>query len=103
MNIHEIESSLGHQGWDYWLYEEAYSGRIHGLDEAWDVRVVRTVGGGEGDGEHVEIVFEMMDMDGVTRYFRKTGGYASFAGTYWDGPFEEVFPQQKTITVYEKA
>jgi hypothetical protein len=36
-----------------------------------------------------------------TQYFRKTGHYYSHYGDDWDGPFTEVVPTEKTITVYE--
>lgn len=55
--------------------------------------------GGEGQGEYAEVIFTV---DG-RRFFRKTGSYYSYDGYWWDGPFREVFPKQKTITVYEEA
>jgi hypothetical protein len=36
-----------------------------------------------------------------TQYFRKTGHYQSHIGDDWDGPFIEVTPVQKTVTVFE--
>lgn len=35
------------------------------------------------------------------RLFRKTGYHQSFSGGEFDGPFEEVKPVEKTVTVYE--
>lgn len=37
------------------------------------------------------------------RLFRKTGYHQSFTGGDFSGPFEEVKPVEKTITVYESA
>lgn len=53
--------------------------------------------GGEGQGDHAEVVFTVDNR----RFFRKTGYYASFYGFEWDGPFREVKAVEKTITVYE--
>lgn len=110
MNLNEIAEALRsaddvwHQGWDYWLYGNLGHGQWIELGADLVARVVYSSGGYEGDGEHLEMVFEVKDIiTGETHFYRKSGGYASFAGTYWDGPFDEVFPQQKTITVYEKA
>lgn len=51
--------------------------------------------GGMDEGSNIWTVFEVGG-----RLFRKSGYYASHYGTDWDGAFEEVFPEQKTITVY---
>lgn len=53
--------------------------------------------GGEGHGESVYVVLKVGD-----QLFRKSGYYASHYGTDWDGSFEEVEPQEKTITVYKR-
>lgn len=34
-------------------------------------------------------------------YISLSGYYSSQEGTTWDGDFKQVFPKQKTITVYE--
>lgn len=54
--------------------------------------------GGMDEGSNIWTVFEVGG-----RLFRKSGYYASHYGTDWDGAFEEVFPEQKTITVYSAA
>ena len=56
--------------------------------------------GGEGSGYEIELVFTL-SASGKTRYFKKYGHHISHDGTYWDGEFEEVRPQEKTVTVYE--
>lgn len=55
-------------------------------------------GGGEGSGEHCEIVFKVT----TEQYFKKNGYYASFHGTDWDGEFFEVQPTEKVVTVYPR-
>lgn len=96
-------------GWYFWLWE--------GHKDAWTIlnnkymaRTVHTLGGSEGGGENVEIVVEVTPhFAGVqkfsmeSRFFEKLGYYASFDGCDFDGSFTEVWPQQKTITVYERA
>ncbi len=58
--------------------------------------------GGEGQGDEYWVVISLSD--GVlTRYFRRDGWYASYDGGYLDGDTYEVRPQEKVITVYEKA
>lgn len=62
--------------------------------------VAQAVGGGEGDGERMHVVLKFGDGD-EARYFKRCGHYASFDGSTWDGYLtEEVFPAQKTVTVY---
>jgi hypothetical protein len=56
--------------------------------------------GGEGHGENAVMVFKIQSGD-TTRWFRLEGGYSSYDGFDWDGPFKETFPQVKEITVYE--
>jgi hypothetical protein len=46
-------------------------------------------------------IWVVVEIDG--RFFKKTGYHQSHDGTYWDGSVSEVKPQQKTITVYERA
>ena len=56
--------------------------------------------GGEGKGDEYWVVFSLTDGD-VTRYFKKSGGYASYHGGELDGNLEEVSPKKKEITVWE--
>lgn len=56
--------------------------------------------GGEGQGDHVHMVFKFTLPEGV-EYWKKDGYYASHYGTEWDGDFYQVNPVVKTITVYE--
>lgn len=55
--------------------------------------------GGEGDGDHWESVKYFKDHN---VYIRTVGFYSSYNGTDFDNGYgEEVFPKEKTITVYE--
>lgn len=97
------------RSWYYWLWD-GHSDEWTVISETLRARTVHTVGGHEGGGENVEIVVEVeqygMDQvdtwDTPSRYFEKLGYYGSYYGCDFDGSFTEVFPQQKTITVYEK-
>jgi hypothetical protein len=57
--------------------------------------------GGEGEGERYYLIFRVDFEDGSCRYFKMNGWYASYDGGYYDGPFEEVKPVDRTITFYE--
>jgi hypothetical protein len=63
-----------------------------------DVEVIDEQGGYEGGGDYAMKVF-LFKAHNI--YIKVTGFYSSYNGTDWDGTFTEVFPQQKTITVYE--
>ena len=54
--------------------------------------------GGEGQGDHIEFVFEVED---TGQLFKKEGYYASHYGTDWDGPFREVHAVERMVTFYE--
>lgn len=58
--------------------------------------VIEADSGGEGHGEHCEIIVKVGE-----QYFRKIGAYFSHYGTDWDGPFEEVEAVEKMVTVWE--
>lgn len=95
--------------WSFWLYE-ASGTEWTKLNEEYMARPVVQKGGGEGDGESVRLVIEFTaHVDGVqkfsmeSRFFEKLGYYGSYYGTDWDGTFNEVFPFQKVVTVYEKS
>lgn len=51
--------------------------------------------GGEGQGSNRYIVFRIGD-----QLFRKSGYYASYHGSDWDGDFDEVEEYERTITDY---
>lgn len=60
------------------------------------VELVSSEPGGEGHGEHIYFVVKVGH-----RYLKKTGYYASYAGSDWDGPFTEVRPTVREVTFYE--
>lgn len=88
-------------GYDGW-WSEYETRRINGLG---DVTLVQRVGGNEGGGDTVSLVFRVQAIDGFqgVRYFEKSGFYASYEGTEYDGPLIEVRPVQKTVTVFEEV
>lgn len=83
--------------WDYEITEAELEGIGH-------VKVIDNVGG-EGEGDHRHLVFQLTPTDGneEVQYFKLDGYYSSYAGTEWDdSDLYEVRPKQKTITVYEQ-
>ncbi|MFE7717521.1 hypothetical protein ACFU44_00590 [Nocardia rhizosphaerihabitans] len=89
------------EGWS-WIADEMGVGSWFVLGDFGRVSVIEAETGGEGHGEHCELVLRVESPDGVVRYFQKNGYYASFYGTDWDGAFFEVTPEQQTVTVYTK-
>jgi hypothetical protein len=82
---------------DYRWYDLSYC--VHSIIPIDGVAVGVTLvdqEGGEGQGEHIWFVIKIGD-----QLFRKEGYYTSHYGTDWDGPFSEVEPVQKLVTVYE--
>jgi len=65
------------------------------------VTVAQQVGGGEGDGEQMHVVFSFTFPDGYVEYWRKDGSHVSFDDNYWDGDFYKVTPIQRVVTFYE--
>lgn len=95
-----------YRGWSFWLYESPYE--FTPISQDLMARTAKTVGGGEGEGEYVCVVVEVMQLScqhdnewKTNRFFEKLGFYTSYDGVDMDGTFSEVFPKQKTITVYE--
>lgn len=96
-------------GWHFWLFE-GHEDEWTILDQEHMARTVHTIGGHEGGGENVVIVVEVAPHAGgiqkfsmESRFFEKLGFYGSYYGCDFDGTFTEVFPKQKTVTVYEKS
>jgi hypothetical protein len=56
--------------------------------------------GGEGQGDDYWMVLKLTQGD-VVRTFKMNGYHVSHDGSYYDGPFVEVTPKLKTITVWE--
>ena len=67
-------------------------------------RLTDSKGGSEGDGEDVELVIQFPSTDGGISpdiLVKFEGYYSSYDGTTWEDDITQVFPKQKTITVYE--
>ena len=94
LTLEEVEETCDRHGWWSLDYRQ-----VQGWEDL--TLVVIEQGGGEGSPYEIELVFSLTDSKGRTRYFKKWGHHISHDGTYWDGEFEEVKPQKKTVTVYE--
>lgn len=83
--------------WYYWAWSNDDGTEVEGLG------LVTTVEqfGGEGQGDRAWVVVKVEFKNGTTRFFKKDGYHASHDGTYYDGYFSEVTPQEKVVTVYE--
>lgn len=57
--------------------------------------------GGQGQGDEYWLVIRV-ENGGKSRWFKKPGYYQSYSGGELDGNLYEVFPKQKTVTVWEK-
>lgn len=95
-----ISGVTNYSGWDGFFDLMGREGiELEGVGKAYRVDDV----GGEGEGDHMHVVFELIDEDGTARLFKKDGRWVSYDGPYWEyGDFYEVVPAQKTITVYER-
>jgi len=94
MNSQEIIKFIKTQEFDDFIYE-SYNGYPEVLGK---VEIVSSKGDREGGGSYAEIVFHFKDHN---VYLRVTGYYSSYHGTDWEEDWTEVFPREKTITVYE--
>ena len=92
-------------GWHSWEddcgtygdFKNGYSAEIPTLGVV--ERVDANEGGG-GGGDNIWLVFKVTSAFS-TRYFKKTGYYASYEGSSWDGPFTEVHPVDRVVRFYE--
>jgi hypothetical protein len=91
MNFQELKAKIEDIGISDVAYEDFDEKEL-------PLKLVHSVGGGEGGGEYVERVFEHAGI-----FVKLTGYYASYSGTDWDEDVVQVFPKQKTITVYEPS
>lgn len=82
--------------WQKWVPKENPGAKIPGIGQA----VIVDRFGGEGKGDDYWFVFKVTDADGNERLFRRNGWYASYDGGEYDGPTDEVKPQDKVITVW---
>lgn len=93
-----VKNQWGHSGWPFW-YEECYEPVA--LTPDLDAEVIAK-GGPTGYDYEVWFVIKVTSLEGTERFFKKNGYFSSYEGHDWDGSFDEVFPQTKTVTVYEK-
>lgn len=77
----------------WWELHDGDAVRIDGLGP---VKHVAKHGGNEGSGEEMWFVIRI-----GSRLFKKSGYHASWDGSNWDGPFEEVRERERMQTVYE--
>lgn len=108
MDAQTLEDAIGKYFTDY---TNPWSGveDEYGVGESFDVDITAPT------SVEVEVVDITEDYKGAyekalavvlrvgSQYFRKEGFYASFSGATWDGKLVEVFPQTKTVTVYEET
>jgi len=105
VNAREVEQFLKdhvdedeyYNAWSFWDYGANEVEDVPGLGA---VEVIDNVGG-EGQGDHVHLVFKVTSPKGGVRHFKIDGYYSSYEGTDWDGVLYEVEPREKTVTVYE--
>lgn len=111
LSVKDVETAIesfeheGESGWYFWKYEadQVVGHEVPGVGR---VRVIEAVGGGEGSGEEMYLIFSVVPEGGYawkTRFFRKDGYYASFDGSNWDGAFYEVEPTKHTVTIYQEV
>lgn len=94
----EIEGILGASEYDWYeLGDIETEDDVPELKEFGAMRCVERIGGREGAGEYMAVVLQL-----GSRTFRKEGHYASWDADRWDGPFREVQPVQKMVTVWEE-
>ena len=96
MDAQRVQTALSEHVEGYWTewFGGPGSAVVEGLGE---VKVV-SAEGGEGQGDHAHIVFEVEG-----RFFKLDGYYASFDGFDWSySDLYEVVPKEKVITVYER-
>lgn len=91
------------ESWDEldWMLNSRYSRDVNKTltvnGQTYDLSIVESDTGGEGHGEYVYVIIKVGE-----QLFKKEGAYFSHYGTDWDGPFVEVEPVEKTVTVYER-
>jgi hypothetical protein len=89
-------------GWDVW--DEISDGGEtpwYDVPALGNVRVIQSKTGSEGDWHTEVYMVFVVDAPGETRFYKKTGHYASHDGQYWDGYFKEVTPRTESVTIYD--
>lgn len=93
----EEESSIGDFLTEY-ANRDDWNGNCKDDDSMFGiVTVVEEIGGGEGGGETVKIVYYF---EKYNQYFQIDGYYTSHYGTEFDDGILEVFPREVVVTQY---
>lgn len=80
------------------LYYEDFEENIE--DKYGPIHTVHSVGGGEGEGDHLERVWFF---ENYNIYLRMIGIYSSYSDSEFPDGFEQVFPRRIISTVYENV
>lgn len=99
LDVREVEGMLGSVDVSWWEYHEGFDTEADfpELESLGVMRHVESVGGTDGSGEYMAVVMRL-----GSRTFRKEGHYASWDNDRWDGPFREVRPVQRMVTIWEE-
>jgi hypothetical protein len=98
LTVDEVRGVLDSSEYDWYeLGDIETEDDVPDLKDLGRMRVVERIGGREGAGEYMAVVLQL-----GSRTFRKEGHYASWDADRWDGPFREVQPVQKMVTVWEE-
>ena len=81
---------------DYFQFAEQALARV--LSQVGGVDIIESVGGHEGDGEHVHIVIYLPAYD---IYLKATADYQSYHGVEYWGDCTVVTPKRVDVTVYD--
>jgi hypothetical protein len=94
----EVDQEIAHrEGWDNLVYKT--DGYLTAVLLQNEPVVLTKVASKNSDEETDSAVWVVVRVGG--QYFRKEGYYQSHYGTEWDGSVHEVWPKEKTVTVYE--
>ena len=74
-------------------------GRMTKELKGFSVQIVESVGGDEGEGEHVRRVLKI-SKDGFETFIATHGYYESYNGITWDDTYTTVYPRQVVVTQY---
>lgn len=98
MTVDEVREVLESSEYDWYeLGDIETEDDVPDLKDFGAMRCVERIGGREGSGEYMAVVLQL-----GSRTFRKEGHYASWDADRWDGPFREVQPVQRMVTIWEE-
>jgi hypothetical protein len=97
--VEQVESAIKAydetQDYDYFYEEIRYTSKPILLPVVGEAVRVASTGGGEGDGDYMDVVFKIGD-----QLFRKDGYHNSWDSNDWDGDLEEVEAFEKVVVDY---